>query len=148
MTGVPIQSSVSEIAGDPRSSPADDPVASGGQQGPDGGAVKAPILNIGYTTILTGAPKPTASGTRLTISWSKDTDLARRSHLGSQRLKKGAISAFIEDAVKWRLVHETVGEVRERFAAVPTEELDDLLNEVAHSVRGEKRRERKVRSRK
>jgi hypothetical protein len=63
-------------------------------------------------------------------------------------LKKGAISAFIEDAVKWRLVHETVGEVRERFAAVPTEELDDLLNEVAHSVRGEKRRERKVRSRK
>jgi hypothetical protein len=50
--------------------------------------------------------------------------------------------------VKWRLFHETVGEVRERLAAVPIEELDDLLNEVAHSVRGEKRRERKVRSRK
>jgi hypothetical protein len=91
---------------------------------------------------------PTASGTRLTISWSEDTDLALRSHLGSQGLKKGAISAFIEDAVKWRLFHETVGEVRERFVAVPTEELDDLLNEVAHSVRSEKRRERKVRSRK
>jgi hypothetical protein len=91
---------------------------------------------------------PTTSGTRLTISWSKDTDLALRSHLGSQGLKKGAISAFIEDAVKWRLFHQTVGEVREAFAVIPVEELDNLLNEAVHSVRGEKRRERKVRLRK
>lgn len=91
---------------------------------------------------------PTASGTRLTITWSKDTDLALRSHLGSQGLKKGAISAFIEDAVKWRLFHQTVGEVRQAFAAVPIEELDNLLNGAVHRVRGEKRRERKVRLRK
>ncbi len=91
---------------------------------------------------------PTASGTRLTISWSKETDLALRSHLGSQGLKKGAISAFIEDAVKRRLFDQTVGEVREAFAAVPVEELDNLLNEAALSVQDEKRRERKVRSRK
>jgi hypothetical protein len=90
---------------------------------------------------------PTASGTRLTISWSKETDLALRSHLGSQGLKKGAISAFIEDAVKWRLFDQTVGEVRGAFATVPSEELDNLLNEAVHSVRGEKRRERKIRSR-
>ena len=42
----------------------------------------------------------------------KDTDLALRSYLGSQGLKKGSLSQFIEDAVKWRLINQTVGEVR------------------------------------
>ena len=42
----------------------------------------------------------------------KDTDLALRSHLGSQGLKKGSLSQSIEDAVKWRLFNQTVGEVR------------------------------------
>jgi Ribbon-helix-helix domain len=91
---------------------------------------------------------PEATATRLTISWSKDTDLALRSHLGSQGLKKGAISEFIENAVKWRLFHQTVSETRQAFASVPAAELDNLLNEAVQSVRQEKKRERKVRSRK
>lgn len=91
---------------------------------------------------------PEATATRLTISWSKDTDLALRSHLGSRGLKKGAISEFIEDAVKWSLFHQTVGEVRHAFDSVPAEELDSLLNEAVQRAREEKRRERKVRSRK
>ena len=46
--------------------------------------------------------------TRLTITWSKETDLALRSFLGAKGLKKGSISKFIEEAVRWRVFHQTV----------------------------------------
>ena len=91
---------------------------------------------------------PEPSVTRLTISWSKDTDLALRSYLGSQGLKKGALSHFIEDAVKWRLFNQTVGEVREAFAGVPADEINGMINEAVKSVRKTKNRERQGRNRK
>jgi hypothetical protein len=91
---------------------------------------------------------PETAVTRLTISWSKDTDLALRSHLGSQGLKKGALSKFIEDAVKWRLFNQTVGEVREAFTGVPSNELDGLIGEAVKSVRKDKHRARPGRPRK
>ena len=55
---------------------------------------------------------PAHEATRLTISRSKDTDLALRSFLGARGLKKGALSAFIEDAVRWRLFEQTDRDVR------------------------------------
>lgn len=86
--------------------------------------------------------------TRLTISWSKDTDLALRAHLGSRGLKKGALSKFIEDAVKWRLFNQTLGEVRESFASVSADQISDMIGDALKSVRKDKRRERKGRTRK
>ena len=86
--------------------------------------------------------------TRLTISWSKDTDLALRSYLGSQGLKKGALSLFIEDAVKWRLFSQTVQEVRAGFAGVDAEELDGIIKEAVKSVRQAKHPDRPGRTRK
>jgi len=83
--------------------------------------------------------------TRLTIVWSKDTDLALRSHLGARGLKKGALSKFVEDAVKWRLFDQTVSEVREAFADMSAGQLDNLIDEAVASVRKERRRERKPR---
>jgi hypothetical protein len=83
---------------------------------------------------------PETDVTRLTIVWSKVTDLALRSHLGARGLKKGALSKFVEDAVKWRLLDQTVNEVREAFADMPADELDSLINEAVASVRKEKRR--------
>jgi hypothetical protein len=80
--------------------------------------------------------------TRLTITWSKDTDLALRSYLGAQGLKKGALSNFIEDAVKWRLLDQTVNEVRKAFADVSAGELDNMIEEAVEGIRKEKRRER------
>jgi hypothetical protein len=91
---------------------------------------------------------PEPGVTRLTISWSKDTDLALRSHLGSRGLKKGALSRFIEDAVKWRLFNQTVGEVQEALAGVPADELDGMIGEAVKSVREDKKRERQGRTRK
>jgi hypothetical protein len=78
---------------------------------------------------------PEAELTRLTISWSKGTDLALRSHLGAQGLKKGALSKFVEDAVKWRLFDQTVNQVRAAFADVPDAELRSTIDEAVASVR-------------
>lgn len=90
---------------------------------------------------------PEPSVTRLTISWSKDTDLALRSYLGSQGLKKGALSQFIEDAVRWRLFGQTVDEVREAFAGVHVGELESMIDEAVKSVRKDKHRESQGRTR-
>ena len=91
---------------------------------------------------------PATDVTRLTIVWSKDTDIALRSHLGARGLKKGALSKFVEDAVKWRLFDQTVSEVRQSFADVPANELHNLIDEAISNVRKEKRRTRKRSSRK
>jgi len=91
---------------------------------------------------------PETEITRLTITWSKDTDLALRSYLGAQGLKKGALSKFIEDAVKWRLLDQTVNEVRQAFADVPPDELQNMIDEAVVSVRKEKHQERQGRTRK
>lgn len=91
---------------------------------------------------------PETEITRLTITWSKETDLALRSYLGAQGLKKGALSKFIEDAVKWRLFDQTVNEVRQAFADVPADNLDNMIDEAVVSVRKEKHRERQGRTRK
>ena len=88
---------------------------------------------------------PEPSVTRLTISWSKDTDLALRSYLGSQGLKKGAISQFIEDAVKWRLFDGTVAQAREAFADLPAEEVETLVGEAVAAARRDMRKERRPR---
>ena len=81
---------------------------------------------------------PDTELTRLTIVWSKGTDLALRSHLGAQGLKKGALSRFVEDAVKWRLFDQTVNQARAAFADVPVEELDNLIDEAVTIVRKER----------
>ena len=83
--------------------------------------------------------------TRLTITWSKDTDVALRSYLGARGLKKGALSKFIEDAVKWRLLDQTVNEVRKSFAGVPADELHKMIDEAVETARKEKHRGRQGR---
>ena len=66
---------------------------------------------------------PATESTRLTISWSKDTDLALRRFLGAPGLKKGALSAFIEDAMRWRLFEQTVETIKDSNAGTDPDEL-------------------------
>jgi len=40
---------------------------------------------------------------RWNIKVSKETDLTLRTYLGARGMKKGDLSKFIEDAVRWRL---------------------------------------------
>lgn len=85
---------------------------------------------------------PNQELTRMTITWSKDTDLALRSYLGARGLKKGAISKFIEDAVKWRLFDEAVEQARARFVDVPPQEIETLIDEAVQAARKDMRKER------
>jgi hypothetical protein len=73
--------------------------------------------------------------TRWTVSVSKETDIAVRSFLAQRGMKKGDLSKFIEEAVKWRVLDQTVAEVRSKFADMPTEELESLIDEAVTAVR-------------
>lgn len=79
-----------------------------------------------------------ANLTRLTISWTKETDLALRSYLGNQGMKKGDLSKFIEDAVRWRLFDETVTAIKARNADMDTEKLMELIDSTVRDVRRER----------
>ena len=80
--------------------------------------------------------------TRLTITWSKEADHALRTFLGSQGMKKGDLSKFIEEAVRWRIFHQTVREARAAFADVTPDELQKMIDESVEEVRARHYRER------
>src|ERR1039458_752211 len=80
--------------------------------------------------------------TRLTITWSKEADHALRTFLGSQGMKKGDLSKFIEEAVRWRIFHQTVREARKAFADVSPDELQKMIDEAVEDVRAKHYRER------
>ena len=73
--------------------------------------------------------------TRWTVSVSKDTDIAVRSFLARRGLKKGDLSKFIEEAVKWRVLDQTMAEARSRFADLQPEELEELIDEAVAAAR-------------
>ena len=79
--------------------------------------------------------------TRVTITWSRQVDLALRSYLGAQGMKKGDISKFVEEAVRWRIFHETVHQARKAFADVPPDELQKMIDEAVEDVRAKRYRE-------
>ena len=72
---------------------------------------------------------------RWTVSVSKETDIAVRSFLAQRGLKKGDLSKFVEDAVRWRVLDQTITEVRGKFADLPPEELEALIEEAISSAR-------------
>jgi hypothetical protein len=80
--------------------------------------------------------------TRLTITWSKRADLALRSYLGSQGMKKGDLSKFIEEAVRWRIFHQTIQHTRGAFADVSPKELQKMIDQGVDEVRARRYRER------
>ena len=80
--------------------------------------------------------------TRLTITWSKQADLILRSYLGAQGMKKGDISKFIEEAVRWHIFHQTVQEAHAAFADVPPGELQKMIDEAVEETRAKRYRER------
>ena len=75
--------------------------------------------------------------TRWTVMVSKKTDIALRSFLAQRGLKKGDLSKFIEEAVKWRVFDQTLAETREKFADLASEDLQALIDEATASVRQE-----------
>jgi hypothetical protein len=78
---------------------------------------------------------PNDTTTRWTVSVSKDTDIAVRSFLAQRGMKKGDLSKFIEDAVKWRVLDQTMAEARGKFGDMPPEALESLLDEAVAATR-------------
>lgn len=72
--------------------------------------------------------------TRWTVSVSKDTDISVRSFLARRGMKKGDLSKFIEEAVKWRVLDQTMAEARSKFADLAPEELESLIDEAVSST--------------
>ncbi|MGO8670856.1 MAG: ribbon-helix-helix domain-containing protein [Capsulimonadaceae bacterium] len=77
--------------------------------------------------------------TRWTVSVSKETDTALRSFLAQRGMKKGDMSRFVEEAVKWLVLDRTIAEARDKFSDVPADELQAIIDEAALSVREEMR---------
>ena len=69
---------------------------------------------------------------------SKSTDRSLRSHLAQRGLRKGDLSKFIEEAVRWRVFQQTVEDVKARNANVSPEEIEAALDEVLTAVRAER----------
>lgn len=76
---------------------------------------------------------------RWSVKVSKDTDLALRTFLGSQGMKKGDLSKFIEEAVRAQVFHRTVQDIKGRNADTPPDELQALVDESLREVRRERR---------
>ena len=77
----------------------------------------------------------TDTTTRWTVSVSKDTDIAVRSFLAQRGMKKGDLSKFIEEAVKWRVLDQTITEARSKFADMSPEALESAIDEAVAAAR-------------
>jgi len=74
---------------------------------------------------------------RWNIRVSKETDLTLRTFLGSQGLKKGDLSEFIEQAVRAHIFHRTVQDIKARNADADPDELQALIDNAVREVRAQ-----------
>ena len=81
---------------------------------------------------------------RWNIKVSKEIDLTLRTYLGARGMKKGDLSKFIEEAVRWRVFHSTVQDIRRRNADMDPDELQSIIDETVSQVRAERYARRKV----
>jgi hypothetical protein len=75
--------------------------------------------------------------TRWTVTVSQQADLVLRKHLAQRGLRKGDLSKFVEDAVKWRVLDQTVSEARSHLADLCEEELQAIVDEAVDWARSE-----------
>ncbi len=76
-----------------------------------------------------------SSTTRRTVCVSRDTDIAVRTFLAQRGKKKGDLSKFSEEAVRWRVLDQTMSEARSKFSDLPAGSLEALLSEAVVATR-------------
>jgi len=81
---------------------------------------------------------------RWNIKVSKETDLTLRTFLGARGMKKGDLSKFIEDAVRWRVFQRTVEDIKARNADADPDEIQRIVDEAVGEVRAQGRARSKV----
>ncbi len=75
---------------------------------------------------------------RWTVRVSKDTDVAVRTFLAQRGMKKGDLAKFVEEAVRWRVLDQTVAQTKARNAKVPAAEVEAAIDEALEAVRAER----------
>jgi hypothetical protein len=70
---------------------------------------------------------------------SRDTDISVRTFLAQRGMKKGDLSKFIEKAVKCRVLDQTRAEARDKFADMPANEAEALIDEAVAVTRATSR---------
>jgi hypothetical protein len=76
---------------------------------------------------------------RWNIKVSKETDVALRTFLRARGMKKGDRSKFIEQAVRWRVFHGTVRDIKTRNAKTNPGELQRIVDNAVGEVRAKRR---------
>lgn len=76
-----------------------------------------------------------AETVRWTIKVSPETDLSLRGFLGAQGMKKGDLSKFVEDAVRWRMLDRTVQGIKDRNQDISAETMEAMIEEAVREVR-------------
>lgn len=79
---------------------------------------------------------------RWNIKVSKDTDLMLRSYLGSHGMKKGDLSKFIEDAVRWRIFNRAVQDIKANNAGADPDQLQSIVDQALAEVRDQRDKSR------
>ena len=75
---------------------------------------------------------------RLTIFLPKETDLLLRTHLAKAGLRKGALSKFVADAVRWQLFRLNLETAQGHNRDVPSDQLEDEIEQALAEVRKER----------
>jgi hypothetical protein len=75
---------------------------------------------------------------RWTVSVPKETDICVRTHLAQEGLKKGDLSKFVADAVRWRLLSLNMAESRAKNANTPSGEIEDAIEQALSEVRAKR----------
>jgi hypothetical protein len=76
---------------------------------------------------------------RWNVKVSKETDLTVRTFLGSHGARKGDLSKFIEEAVRWRVFHRTIQDIKARNADTNPDELQSIIDDAVREVRDDRR---------
>ncbi len=76
---------------------------------------------------------------RWSIKVSRETDLSLRTFLGAKGMKKGDLSMFIEDAVRWRVFHQTVQDMKASNSNYGPDEVQSIVDEAVAEIRAERR---------
>ena len=76
--------------------------------------------------------------TRWNLSIPEETDRTVRTYLARTGMKKGSLSAFVDEAVRSRVFELTVQRVKENNADADPDELARLIDEAVDWVRADR----------
>jgi hypothetical protein len=72
---------------------------------------------------------------RWTVKVSKETDIALRTYLAQAGMRRGDLSKFIEEAVRWRVLEQTASAVKARTSSMASGRLQSIVDDAVAKVR-------------